>query len=71
MIAADILELPRHQKLELMEALWEDLATQPQNVEVPEWHRELLDERLAAVEEGKDQFIPWEEAKREIERRIR
>lgn len=71
MIAADILELPRHEKLELMEAPWEDLARQPENVEVPQWHKELLDERLAALEKGSDRFIPWEEAKRDLERRTR
>ena len=36
------------EKLRVMEALWADLCRQEQNVPVPQWHKDLLDERERA-----------------------
>ena len=49
-----------------MEAIWEDLSREEQNLEVPQWHKELLDERERLLAEGKAQYVDWEEAKRQI-----
>lgn len=50
----------------VMEAIWNDLARREDQVEVPEWHKDILDEREGLLREGKARFIEWEEAKREI-----
>ncbi len=39
-------------KLALMERLWDDLSRCPENVPSPEWHGDVLAERIAAVREG-------------------
>ena len=62
----DILELPLHEKLRMMEALWDGIAPQETELEVPQWHKDLLDERERLIQEGKAQFIDWEVAKQEI-----
>ena len=40
------------EKLRAMEALWEDLC-QRDAVPVPQWHKDILDERRHLIEEGK------------------
>jgi putative addiction module component (TIGR02574 family) len=44
-----ILELPEDERLEIAEAIWASLS-EPHLL--PEWQRELLDERLAAGDDG-------------------
>jgi hypothetical protein len=67
MIAREqIQQMPLHEKLFVMEALWEDISRDEQNLEMPQWHKDILDERQALIAEGKAEFIDWEEAKKQI-----
>ena len=54
------------EKLLLMERLWEDLSKQPSNVASPEWHGDVLAARLAAVKEGRSEFVDWDAAKERL-----
>jgi hypothetical protein len=54
------------EKLLMMEAIWDDISREKQNLEVPQWHKDILDERERLVAEGKAQFLEWEDAKRQI-----
>lgn len=65
-VIEQIREMPLHEKLLTMEALWEDLAGSEENVETPEWHKDILDHRERLITEGKAHFIDWEQAKKEI-----
>lgn len=47
----EILRLPADERLHLVEDIWASLAASPAGVPVPDWHRELLDERLADPQE--------------------
>ncbi len=70
---ANVLELDRmtlEEKLRTMEALWEDLCRQEQAVAVPQWHKDLLDERERLVSQAKAHFIDWETAKKRIAEKI-
>lgn len=53
-----VLELPEPERLEVAEAIWQSLED-PDSLPLPEWQKDLLDERLAASENevGRD----WEE----------
>lgn len=66
MSVAEIRQLPLSEKLQIMEAIWEDLRAQPGAVPVPQWHKDLLDARRKAVEEGREEVLDWEQAKREL-----
>ena len=57
------------EKLRAMEALWDDLCRREEDVPVPQWHKDLLDERERLVEQGKARFIDWETAKKRISER--
>ena len=58
------------EKLRAMEALWYDLCRREEAVPVPQWHKDLLDERERLVEQGNARFIDWEAAKKRISERI-
>ena len=68
MIALEqIHQLPLREKLLVMEAIWDDISGEEKNLEVPQWHKEVLDERERLLAEGKAQFVDWEDAKRQID----
>ena len=54
------------QKVELMEALWKNMSLKAENVEHPDWHREVLEERRRSVENGEAEYIGWEDAKKQL-----
>lgn len=62
-IQRQVMELPERERLEIADAIWASLES-PDDVPLPQWQRDLLDERLASAEseEGRD----WEEIKAEI-----
>jgi hypothetical protein len=72
MIALEqIRQLPLREKLRLMEVIWDDISREEQELEVPQWHKEILDERERLLADGKAQFQDWEEAKRQIDEATR
>ncbi len=50
-----------------MEERWEDLSRAAEEYPSPDWHGEILRDREEALKVGKDEFVPWEEAKRLLE----
>jgi putative addiction module component (TIGR02574 family) len=63
MSIAEIRQLPIAEKLQIMEAIWEDLRAQAEQVPVPSWHKKLLDDRRKAVEEGREEILEWDSIK--------
>lgn len=63
MSIAEIRQLPLTEKLQIMEAIWEDLRDNAEAVPVPDWQKTLLDRRRKAVEEGREQVWDWDEVK--------
>ena len=68
---ADIQRMPLPDKIALLEALWNDLSSEPEQVEIPQWHKDILDQRLQAAEQGNVEIIDWEIAKEQIRNTIR
>lgn len=54
------------EKLDVMEAIWADLCRNETQVDSPAWHAQVLRERDAAVREGRETSVDWEEAKRRL-----
>jgi len=54
------------EKLQIMEALWDDLCKNVDELESPEWHGEILQKREKEIQMGKDQFEDWTQAKKDI-----
>ena len=62
-------QMTLEEKLRAMEALWDDLCRREESVPVPQWQKDLLDERERLVEQGKARFMDWEAAKKRISER--
>ena len=63
-------DMTLQEKLDAMESLWEDLVRTPEVIESPAWHKEVLDERLRNLQEGKSPFIDWETAKEALRKKL-
>ena len=66
MSITEIRELPLNEKLQIMEALWDDLRSRAEGVPVPEWHKDLLDARRKAVKGGQEDILEWNDVKRSL-----
>jgi hypothetical protein len=60
----DIGSLSRAEKLRAMEELWADLSRPAEGYTSPAWHGDVLQAREVALKAGRDEFVPWEVAKR-------
>ncbi len=59
------------EKLQVMEAIWDDLSQNADKIQPPAWHREILAEREEAIARGEEQFEEWDKARENIEKAIR
>jgi len=62
-------EMSLSEKLQFMEALWDDLSCNADTLESPEWHGEVLEEREQRIASGEARFTDWEQAKADIRKR--
>ena len=63
---AEISRLTPAEKLQLVEVLWTDLASNPDQIPIPDWHARLLDEDQAAYRAKPHEGSPWSEVKARI-----
>lgn len=56
----EISQLNKSEKLILVEALWDSIASDPSEVEVPEHHKNIIEERLKTLEQDKETGASWE-----------
>jgi hypothetical protein len=66
----EIGHLSREEKLRIMEAIWEDLSREAEQVESPEWHRAALDDTERRRGEGQESVVDWPEAKKALRKRF-
>jgi len=69
MTGQDVKAMPVNQKLQIMEAIWEDFRDRFDRLEVPSDQKDLLDRRRARVREGAAQLLDWESVKGSIGKR--
>jgi hypothetical protein len=70
---SDIIEikhLSREEKLKVMEAIWEDLSEEAEQIESPDWHREVLEETERRLEAGQENVLDWHDAKKQLRKRF-
>ena len=68
MTAEEIKTLPMAQKIQIMEAIWEDLRDRFEHLELPPQLKDLLDQRRAKVRDGSAQLLDWDSVKSSIGR---
>lgn len=55
-----------YEQIDYVQSLWDRIAARPEDVPVPDWHREILEERLAAHHANKDRGKDWEEFEKDL-----
>ncbi len=61
-----IFELSPSEKLQLVEDLWDDLASSPEAVPVHDWQKEELAKRKANLMKNPGAGLTWEQVKRRV-----
>jgi hypothetical protein len=64
-------QLPRSEKLKIMEMLWQELSRPDDGFESPAWHAKELAATERRLAEGKEQVLDWEAAKESLRSRFR
>lgn len=60
---ADIKKMSISERLQAMEALWDSILYDDNEIESPAWHEQILEERKRKITEGKAKFISLTELK--------
>ncbi len=68
--AIEIKRLSREEKLKVMEAIWEDLSNEEDQIESPEWHEKALQETELRLRSEKEKIVDWQEAKKDLRKRF-
>ncbi len=66
----EIRRLSREEKLRVMEAIWEDLLTDEEQIESPDWHQKALQETENRLSSRQEKILYWQDAKRELRKRF-
>jgi putative addiction module component (TIGR02574 family) len=69
MTTEEVRALPLNQKIQIMETLWEDLRERFDRLDLPQTHKDLLDERRSRIQKGTDTLLDWDTVKAAIGRR--
>jgi hypothetical protein len=62
--------LSREEQILAMELLWKRLASGDAPIQPPDWHREVVAERVARLESGEVGLVSWEDAKKRLMERL-
>ena len=58
------------EKLRIMELLWDDLRSTESDIPLHQWDENVLMERENLIRDGKDEFVDWDQAKKEMSKQI-
>ena len=64
-------KMSTEEKLQVMEAIWDDLSRHADELQPPAWHGDVLAAREDAVRRGDQKFEDWAVAREKIEKGIR
>lgn len=62
-LLAEILRLPPEERIELLGDAWDAIAASPEDVPVPAWHVDVLEERLT---DESPEYVSWDELRERL-----
>lgn len=65
-VCEQIPNLTTAEKLMAMEALWSSLHQNYEDSDLPNWHREILNQRMGLIESGQAVYQDWNQVKKEL-----
>jgi putative addiction module component (TIGR02574 family) len=63
----ELQKLPKKDKIELVQLLWEDIARDQEYEVLPPDHKLILNERLEKINQGKAEFKSWDEIRKKYQ----
>ena len=64
-------DLSIDERVAYIQSLWDRVTAKPEDIPVPDFHREVLNERLAQYQANPGEGRPWGEVREEIEGKLR
>jgi putative addiction module component (TIGR02574 family) len=64
-------DLSVDEQIDFVQSLWDRIAATSEQVPVPEWHRQIIRERLAAYNANPSAGRLWTDVRTDIERKLR
>jgi putative addiction module component (TIGR02574 family) len=64
-----VFDLSPSEKLQLVEDLWDDLASTPEDIPLHQWQREELDRRKSNLAGNPASGLSWEQVKQKVRSR--
>ncbi len=68
MKTSEIKKMSIIERLQTMEAIWDSLLHEDTEIESPEWHQDVLDERRKIIEAGNAKLISLDELKASLKK---
>lgn len=65
-IPSSIFDMSTSEKIQLVEDLWDNIASNPDDVPVYDWQKEELEQRKKHLQDNPDSGISWEEIKENV-----
>lgn len=59
----ELSRLSKNEKIILVEALWDSIASDPEQVSFPDHHKSILEERLQTLDEDTANGKSWDEVR--------
>ena len=63
-------DLSVEDQIDYLQSLWDRVTATADEVPVPDWHRKIIDKRLAEFRSDPDSALTWETARDEIAGRL-
>jgi putative addiction module component (TIGR02574 family) len=63
-------DLATADKIEYVQSLWERISANPEQVPFPDWHQEIVRERVDAQRTNPEAARPWEEVREDVRRAL-
>ncbi len=57
-------------QIDYIQSLWDRIVAEPNQVPVPDWHRQVIRQRMADQENSPSEGQPWEEIRDEIRNKL-
>jgi len=64
-------DLSVDEQIEYVQSLWNRIAASPEQVPIPEWHREILDERVKDYEANPNAGESWDVVRERLRDKLR
>ena len=64
----NILKLSVNERIQLVQTIWDSIATDTEGSQISEEHKKILDERLEAHKNNPNDVVSWNEVKKSVKK---